>query len=165
MNDRVKAYIENAEKDKQIREQYQKDELLISLGLYDTIYSETPQEGFHFDRKAKKYYKLEPIEVSDEEYAKILDLNPDVAEPAKPSFWVIGTRICAWAAFITILIVGALYSYRIAAAGDVFQGINVLIAIVIGDFVSVSAIMILIEMAQNVADIEQLIIYKVFKDK
>jgi hypothetical protein len=50
-------------------------------------------------------------------------------------------------------------------SGNVLLGINLLIGIVVGAFVCVSAIMIFIEMAQNVADIEQLIIYKVFKDK
>lgn len=164
MNEKVKSYIEKAERDKDLREKYQRDELLISLGLYDTVYSETPQKDFRYDRKTKKYYKWVPIEVSDEEYAKILDLNPDVVEPPKPSFWIVGTRICAWAAFITILIVGSLYSYRIMASGDVLLGINVMIGIIIGAFVIVSVIMIFIEMAQNVADIEQLIIYKTFKD-
>jgi hypothetical protein len=164
MNEKVKAYIEKAEKDRKMKEQVEKEELLISLGLYETVYSDTHQPGFTgYDRKTKKYYRLVPLEVSDEEYATILELNPETAEPAKPSFWIIGTRIFAWIAFFSILIYGFILSYRYGEAGDLGTGLLISVGAILAAFLSASGIMIFTEMVQNIADIEQLIIYKIFK--
>jgi len=165
MNEKLKAYFEKMEEDKKQRAQYEKDELLISQGLYETVYSDTPQSGYTYDKKAKKYYKLIPIEVSDDEYQRILDYVPDTIDPPKPSIWNTVMRIFAWSILVVVLIYGLVLCVQYILAGDLYYGLLIAVGAIVVAFLSASGVMIFIDMAQNVADIEQLLIFHIFRRK
>jgi len=51
---------------------------LIHLGLYKRLYSSNSiytEEYPKYDYNRKEYYRVEPLEVSDEEYEKILEFQ------------------------------------------------------------------------------------------
>ncbi len=165
MNEKLKSYFEKMEADKKLREQFEKDELLISQGLYETVYSDSPQSGYTYDKKAKKYYKLIPIEVSDEEYQKILEYVPDTVDPPKPSIWNTVMRIFAWSVFVIVILYGIALGIQYFITGMIYYGLLAIVGGIVVAFLSASGVMIFIDMAQNVADIEQLLIFDIFRRK
>ncbi len=165
MNEKLKSYFEKMEADKKLREQFEKEELLISQGLYETAYSDSPKSGYTYDKKAKKYYKLIPIEVSDEEYQKILEYVPDTVDPPKPSIWNTVMRIFAWSVFVIVILYGIALGIQYFITGMIYYGLLAIVGGIVVAFLSASGVMIFIDMAQNVADIEQLLIFDIFRRK
>ena len=78
MNELLAKYIANKEAEKR----KQKDEFLISQGLCQKVYSENttytkdfPESEWDERTQRLKFYKYSPIEVTDEEYQRVLVLS------------------------------------------------------------------------------------------
>lgn len=78
MDPRVQCYLEKQEAEIAKQEKEKKDAILIKVGLYEKEYSAdgkfTPE--YHYEErdaktKRKRYFKIVPIGVSDEEYRRI----------------------------------------------------------------------------------------------
>lgn len=76
MHERVKAYIDNQKRIAEEQKNKKKAEKLVDLGLFDVVYKPEGEnaslEYCIFDAEKQNYYKMIPIEVTDEEYNEIL---------------------------------------------------------------------------------------------
>lgn len=113
MHEKLKAYVAKKEEQAAHQREIEKRELLSKLDLYDKEYSDTTQYsvGFpfsEFDASGHvKYYRKVPIEISDEEYAKLLEYE-GVTVSAKNTIAEI-LRILAWGVWIIGLILGFVF--------------------------------------------------------
>ena len=101
----------NEKENEQRKKDYAKrTELLISNGLCEKIYSQDnvySPEFQHFDSEANRWYRLQPIEVTDEELERIKKYSTVVEYSEKPSNGVAtAIRVIAVITFILGFIVG-----------------------------------------------------------
>lgn len=88
MNERVKLFLERKQNEINARREIQKTKTLISLGLYvkkyspdDTYSPEYCESELDSRTNTYRYYKKDPITVTDDEYEEILKYsNPTIAE-------------------------------------------------------------------------------------
>lgn len=80
MDKRVQEYIESKKKRQEDIQQQQKLAFLIKEGLYEKVYApddedtdldEYPKTEWDRDNSRNRYYKIVPIEISDDEYEQI----------------------------------------------------------------------------------------------
>lgn len=84
----IKEYIDNRNKElldlKVVEEEnkiIERSKNLLEWGLTRKIFSDECTEGFlEYDMEKKKYYKVEEIDISDEDYNKILELNAEIEQ-------------------------------------------------------------------------------------
>mgnify|MGYP003377720532 CR=1 FL=1 len=110
MNKKVQEYIK-----KNKPEYSEKEKLLISQGLYDRKYYEgygknAKMDGYKFfDRKAKKYYRKEAIEVSDYEYKEISEIVKNKKKNLCFLFFAVS---------LLIFIIGVIITLKLIKYGD-----------------------------------------------
>ena len=106
MNQKIREYI-----NKNKPEYSEKEKFLISRGFYDRKYYEgygknAKMDGYKFfDRKAKRYYRKEAIEVSDFEYKEILEIEKNKKKNLCFLFLAISLLIFIIGAIITVKLI------------------------------------------------------------
>lgn len=84
MNQLVRDYLNQKEQEKKQISQMEKDKLLLELNLFEKEYSpdgkysrEYPESELDQETNTTRYFKKIPAEVSDEEYAEILQYQKE----------------------------------------------------------------------------------------
>ncbi len=77
MDERVRAYLEKKRASETSRFSTDRSSVLIEAGLYEKVYSPDGRQSEDYSyaeitNAGSKYYKKEPLKVSDEEYVEIL---------------------------------------------------------------------------------------------
>ncbi len=127
MNEKVKVFLESKQKEIEIEREQRKSKKLISLGLYDKVYSPDNNctEEYRFsewDAKDQqyKYYKKVPIEVSDEEFEEIQVVskssNEQQTNPKNPVSVLL--TVIAWIIYICGFIFGIVEGNTAAKPSD-----------------------------------------------
>lgn len=113
MNKLVAEYLSEKEVAEHAEELKKKNELLLNLGLYEKIYTkdtvssaEFPYGDWDEEAGAYRYYKKVPVEVTDEEYAKILHYQREKPETGSTNGVAFVFRVMAWITFIVGFIAG-----------------------------------------------------------
>lgn len=78
MNEKLQAYFEDYNSKSEHKEKELRDEILIEEGLYEIETVEDDKDYDHVEYDAAGYpifYKYKPFEVTDEEFAKIKEIN------------------------------------------------------------------------------------------
>ena len=84
MNVKVSNFLENERKKEINNAKKEKKRLLIDLGLYEKEFSDSYKPGFsYYDSDSKKYYKIVPVDVTDEEYEEIKHYSQSKVEDTK----------------------------------------------------------------------------------
>lgn len=133
MNKVVEKFIEKQKAELEAKNNLKKEKLLIDLGIYDKEYSdntawseEYPKYEYDQNTQEAKYYKIVPIQVTDEEYAEILkysNLNKEEETDKsnnKNTISQVFTGI-AWAIFILGFILGFAMGYQQIEYSDKFK--------------------------------------------
>jgi len=113
MHEKVKQFIERQEREKVRR----REQHLIKLGLAEKEYSEDWHQDYpHWDSVAKKYYKLVPVDVTDEEYATICSyVKQEEKKSSKKNPVATVSKVIGWVilvgGFLAGLILASLYNY------------------------------------------------------
>ena len=117
MHPKAQKYIDQKLKIAKLKEENQKNDFLISIGLCEKIYSPDNKKSIEYNyeewdsnNQISRYYKIIPIEVSDEEFDEIkkayefakLDNNENIYTSAI----ITALRVIAWIIFIVGVIVG-----------------------------------------------------------
>ena len=116
MHEKVKTFLETQEEIQQKLNEEAKKKTLLSLRLTEKIYSpngwgtdEYPYFEWDTVNQVGRYYKLEPLEVTDEEYAEILkyaDSPIKSNEPSEKNSIATALTVIAWSIFIIGFIIG-----------------------------------------------------------
>ncbi len=109
MNQKVEDYL-NGKKDE---DKKSREEFLIAEGLYDRVYSENPEDSLEYpyrewddETKTNRFYKKVAIEVTDEEFDKIMESAEETDVSRRNS---VGTfmSVIAWIIYVCGFIAGA----------------------------------------------------------
>lgn len=112
MNEKLKEFLETKRNIELDKEKEEKRKNLIELGLYDKVYSPDNSYSEEFclsewnsDESKNKYYKIETVEITDEEYQEVKKYLKKEENKEKNS---IATLLVffAWVLFIGGLIAG-----------------------------------------------------------
>ncbi len=111
MDERVKEFLEKKQQEAETRKEKKKAKTLISLGLYEKVYSPDGNYSIEYhlsewDKKGQKskYYKKVPIAVSEKEFEEIRKFSNEKVAETNPV--VIGLTVIAWIIFIGGFIAG-----------------------------------------------------------
>ncbi len=118
MHEKLKEYFE---KEKEIREKKEKElreAILIKEGIYEKIYSENnerTEEYNQFEYNSSgtfKYFKYQPIEITDEEYMQIKEIHDSKNKQEPPTTNGVATAltVIAWIIFIGGFIAGICFA-------------------------------------------------------
>ena len=114
MNDMVQTYL-NEKKAEEIKK---KNELLISLGLYEKEYSETnvyskEYSNAEYDETADqwRYYKAIPVEVTDEEYSEILKYQKTNVKTRRKNPVAVTFKVLSFLCYIGGIILGIVFGF------------------------------------------------------
>ncbi len=115
MDERIKAFLDKKKREIEMKKEKQKEETLISLGLYEKVYSPdgqcTNEYSFsEWDENGGKfrYYKKVPFNSSDEEFEEIKKVcKIETAKPATRGNSVATLlSVIAWIIYICGFIIG-----------------------------------------------------------
>lgn len=113
MHEKVREFLESKKSEAILSEQKEKERKLISLGLYEKVYS--PNGNYskdypctEYSNAGDKYYKMEVYNVSNEEYEEILKYSnvTDIYQYKKENAIARILTIIAWVIFIGGFIAG-----------------------------------------------------------
>lgn len=75
MHKKVEAYLQKKQKEAAEQEQERRREILVEAGLYEKVYPTSeeydPDEYPEFDSEKEKVYRMEPIDVTEEEFRAV----------------------------------------------------------------------------------------------
>jgi len=115
MNEILNNYFKKKEKEQKARLQMQRNDLLLSEGLYQKVYSEKdvyeydpeyPNSELDPQTQKVKYYKKVPIEITDEEYERVIELSEPKNNKEQKNSVASVLTVIAWIVFIAGFIVG-----------------------------------------------------------
>ncbi len=118
MHEKLKEYFE---KEKELREKKEKElreAILIKEGIYEKVYSENnerTEEYNQFEYNSSgtgKYFKYQPIEITDEEYMQIKEIydNKHKLEPPSSNGVANALTVIAWIIFVVGFIAGICFA-------------------------------------------------------
>lgn len=115
MHELLKNYVAKKEAEKRELYEKKKNDLLISQGLYEKVYSdksryskEFSNQEFDSDTNKYRYYKMVPIEISEEEYQQIKELS-NTTNPVEKNIVASILTGSAWIIFIVGFILGIVF--------------------------------------------------------
>lgn len=113
MHELLKEYISKIENEQREKLNREKNDFLLSKGLYEKEYSENnsssldyPCQEWDNEKYINRYFKRVPIEVSDEEYYKLLELSKTKEDIKETNTMANILTAIAWIIFIAGFIAG-----------------------------------------------------------
>ena len=124
MNEKLKNFLETQKENEKKRNDEKKKKSLLALGLYEKVYSPDNNYSEEFNlyeydnaNSSKKYYKIVPIEITDEEYQEVkkYSINRSLS---RVNLIANAITIIAWIIYIGGFIAGiALGNVEVVKAG------------------------------------------------
>ncbi|MBO5007999.1 MAG: APC family permease [Clostridia bacterium] len=129
MNDMLKNFIESKINEETEKNQKEKNELLMSLNLYEKVYApdDCHSEEYSYSEwdsatSKNKFYKPVPIDITDEEYKELLKHVSKKEDKTENSI-AIALKVIAWTIFIVGAIAGfAFGNAKIPDTYDIYAG-------------------------------------------
>lgn len=129
MNEKVQEYLAQQRAYEEEKKNLEKEQTLISLGLYEKVYSdndsytdEFPMSEYDQATNSSRFYRYGAVPVTDEEYAEILKYkelhekeiadNSDKKNPVASIFTGIGCAIFVIGFFLGIFLGQGVHSYH-----------------------------------------------------
>lgn len=106
MNEKVRAFLETKKSEEKIKLEEEKREKLVALGLCDKVYSpnntyneEYPLSEWDEGSSKYKYFKVIPVEITDEEYEEVKKYT-STSDNSKANVIATILMVIAWLIFI-----------------------------------------------------------------
>ena len=123
MNERLQAFFEKKQQEELEQNRKERARTLLELGLYDKVYSPTntyDEEYYMYEWDTEegiaRYYKLVPIEVTDEEYQEVKKYKNSaryMAANADKNTVASVLTVIAWITFVGGFIIGFIYGAEV----------------------------------------------------
>lgn len=115
MNEILANYFAKKENEAKENQRINRNKILLEEGLYEKEYSDKGSDDYPFYDRGK-YYRKVPIEVTDQEFERILEYRKDKGEDTIPDKNGVSTALTAIAVmiFISGFVVGIFDGYGVA---------------------------------------------------